>query len=202
MGAMKTNNNNLRYSEVERETSETKVKCMLVLDGEGKSDINTGIGFFDHMLKSFTIHSGFDLGMICKGDIEVDTHHTIEDVGIVLGQAFGRAVGDKSGIKRYGFFTLPMDEALATCAVDISGRAYTVFDCDFRSEKMGDMDTQMVVEFFRAFANNAMVTLHLNLEYGENDHHKCEALFKAFAHALKEAVMTTDREVLSSKGSL
>lgn len=192
----------MRYSEVERETKETQVKCILVLDGSGKTDVDTGIGFFDHMLNSFAVHSGFDLGMICKGDTEVDNHHTIEDVGIVLGLAFSKAMEEKAGIKRYGYFMLPMDEALATCAVDISGRSYLVFDCDFKGEKMGEMETQMVMEFFRAFAFNAGITLHLNLEYGENDHHKCEALFKAFAHALKDAVKIEGDEVLSSKGSL
>lgn len=192
----------MRYAEIERETKETKIKCMMVLEGEGKTDVNTGIGFFDHMLKAFAVHSGFDLGMICKGDTEVDGHHTIEDVGIVLGRTFAKALGDKKGIARYGNFTLPMDESLATCSVDISGRSYLVFDCDFRAERIGDMETQMVVEFFRAFASNAMVTLHLNLHYGENDHHKCEAVFKAFAHALKEAVSIEGDGVLSSKGSL
>lgn len=192
----------MRYSQIERETKETKIKCMLVLDGTGKTDISTGIGFFDHMLKSFALHSGFDLGLICKGDIEVDCHHTIEDVGIVLGQAFSRAISDKTGIKRYGYFMLPMDEALATCAVDVGGRSYMVFDCDFKNPSIGDMDTQMIVEFFKAFASNAMVTLHLNLEYGENDHHKCEALFKVFAHALKEAVRIEGKQILSAKGSI
>lgn len=196
------NEDNLRYGEIERETKETKVKCMLILEGKGKTDISTGIGFFDHMLEAFAVHSGFDLGMICKGDTHVDGHHTIEDIGIVLGQAFAQATEDKAGIKRYGSFMLPMDESLATCAVDIGGRAFLVFDCDFRAEKIGDMETQMVEEFFRAFAMNAMVTLHLNLEYGQNDHHKCEALFKAFAHALKEAVKVEGDEVLSSKGSI
>lgn len=192
----------MRYAELERETNETKIKCMIVLDGQGKTDINTGIGFFDHMLKAFAVHSGFDLGMICKGDTEVDNHHTIEDTGIVLGTAFAQALGDKEGIARYGNFTIPMDEALASCSVDVSGREYLIFDCNFRAERIGDMETQMVLEFFRAFASNAMVTLHLNLQYGENDHHKCEAVFKAFAHALKEAVTVEGEGVLSSKGSL
>ncbi len=192
----------MRYAELERETNETKIKCMVVLDGQGKTDINTGIGFFDHMLKAFAVHSGFDLGMICKGDTYVDNHHTIEDVGIVLGQAFAKAIGDKAGIARYGNFSIPMDESLASCSVDVSGRSYLIYDCDFRAERIGDMETQMVVEFFRAFTSNAMVTLHLNLMYGENDHHKCEAVFKAFAHALKEAVRVEGAEVLSSKGSL
>ena len=192
----------MRYAQLERQTKETKIKCMINLDGRGNSDIDTGIGYFDHMLESFTVHSGFDLGLVCKGDIEVDNHHTIEDVGIVLGRAFARAVGDKNGIARYGNFMIPMDESLATCVVDISGREYLVFDCDFRAEKIGDMDTQMVVEFFRAFTSNAMITLHLNAVYGENDHHKCEALFKAFAHALRTATGLTGGNVLSSKGTL
>ena len=192
----------MRYSEIERETKETKVKCMLIIDGKGKTDISTGIGFFDHMLEAFSVHSGYDLGMICRGDTSVDSHHTIEDVGIVMGKAFAKAIGSKSGIKRYGSFTLPMDESLANCSVDVGGRAYLVFDCDFEAEKIGDMETQMVVEFFKAFTSNAMITLHLNLQYGENDHHKCEALFKAFAHALKEATTIEGKGILSSKGSL
>jgi len=175
---------------------------MINLDGRGNTDIDTGIGYFDHMLNSFAVHSGFDLGMICRGDLEVDNHHTIEDAGIVLGRAFAKAVGDKAGIARYGNFMLPMDESLATCVVDISGREHLVFDCDFHADKIGDMDTQMVSEFFKAFVSNAMVTLHLDLMYGENDHHKCEALFKAFAHALKAAVSISGGEVLSSKGTL
>jgi imidazoleglycerol-phosphate dehydratase len=138
----------------------------------------------------------------CKGDLNVDGHHTVEDVGIALGQAFAEATGDKAGIARYGSFTLPMDEALAVCAIDIGGRAYLVFDADFRAERIGELDTQLIGEFFRAFAVNAAVTLHLNVPYGENDHHKCEALFKAFAHALKAAVRIEGNEILSSKGSL
>jgi imidazoleglycerol-phosphate dehydratase len=192
----------MRYSEIERVTKETQIKGMLNLDGQGRTDISTDIGFFDHMLTAFAVHSGFDLGLICRGDTDVDSHHTIEDVGIVLGQAFAKALGDKKGIARYGFFMLPMDEALATCAVDISGRDQLVFNCDFRGELLGQMDSQMVAEFFKAFASNAMVTIHLNLDYGDNDHHKCEALFKAFAHALKAAVKIEGNTVLSSKGRL
>ena len=192
----------MRYAQLERATKETKTKCLVILDGRGQTDVDTGIGYFDHMLKSFALHSGFDLGMICKGDLNVDDHHTIEDVGIILGQAFAKAIGDKIGIARYGYYMMPMDETLATCAVDIGGREYLIFDCDFRSDKLGDMDTQMVHEFFKAFTSNAMITLHLNLVYGENDHHKCEAVFKAFAHAMKEAVRLQSGEILSSKGSL
>jgi imidazoleglycerol-phosphate dehydratase len=192
----------MRKGNVARTTNETNIVVELNLDGSGKSDIDTGIGFFDHMLTAFAVHSGFDLNISCKGDLNVDGHHTVEDVGIALGQAFAEAISDKAGIARYGNFTLPMDEALAVCALDIGGRAYLVFDAGFRAERIGALETQLIGEFFRAFAVNAAVTLHLNVQYGENDHHKCEALFKAFAHALKAAVRIEGKEILSSKGSL
>jgi imidazoleglycerol-phosphate dehydratase len=192
----------MRKGNVARKTNETDIVAGLNLDGSGKPDIDTGIGFFDHMLTAFAVHSGFDVNISCKGDLNVDGHHTVEDVGIALGQAFAEAISDKAGIARYGNFTLPMDEALAVCALDIGGRAYLVFDAGFRAERIGDLETQLIGEFFRAFAVNAAVTLHLNVQYGENDHHKCEALFKAFAHALKAAVRIEGKEILSSKGSL
>lgn len=193
----------MRKSEINRKTKETDIKISLSLDGTGKNQIKTGIGFFDHMLTAFSVHSGFDLSVGCQGDLEVDCHHTIEDIGIVLGSAFAEAVNDKSGIARYGNFTIPMDEALASCNLDISGRPFLVFNGQFQGFRMGDMDTQMVEEFFRAFAMNSKITLHLNVIYGANDHHICEALFKAFAHALKEAVKKTEaNQVLSSKGVL
>jgi imidazoleglycerol-phosphate dehydratase len=191
-----------RIANINRLTKETDIDLTLVLDGSGKAEINTGIGFFDHMLTAFAAHSGFDVDISCKGDLQVDSHHTIEDVGIVLGQAFDKALGGKEGIKRYGNFTIPMDEALAACSVDISGRSYLVFNGDFSADSMGGMDTQMIKEFFRAFASNAGLTLHVNLFYGENDHHKCEAIFKAFAHALKEAVKVEGGRILSTKGVL
>jgi len=190
----------MRTSTKERVTKETDIKITLGLDGSGNADIDTGIGFFDHMLTALAVHGRFDLDVKCAGDLGVDAHHSVEDVGIVLGQAFKEAVGDKAGIARYGCFTLPMDEALATCALDIGGRAYAVFDAPFASDRIGGLDTQMVAEFFRAFANNAQITLHLSVLYGENDHHKAEALFKAFAHALRIAVADGGAGLLTTKG--
>ncbi len=192
----------MREGYIKRETKETNVELALNLDGSGKNQISTGIGFLDHMLTAFAVHSGFDLTLSCKGDLAVDCHHSVEDIGIVLGKAFANAVSDKKGIARYGNFAIPMDEALASCTVDVSGRPYLVFNAEFGDYRMGDMDTAMVEEFFRAFAMNALVTLHISLLYGKNDHHKAEAIFKAFAHALKAAVKIEGSEVLSSKGSL
>ena len=192
----------MREGYVKRETKETKIELTLNLDGTGKNQINTGVGFFDHMLTAFAVHSGFDLNLNCKGDLVVDCHHTIEDIGIALGTAFADTLSDKAGIARYGNFTIPMDEALASCCADISGRPYLVFNAEFGDYRLGDMDSEMVEEFFYAFAMNAKVTLHINLFYGKNDHHKAEAIFKAFAHALKMAVKIEGSEVLSSKGSL
>ncbi len=192
----------MREAYVKRETRETEIELTLTIDGQGKNQINTGIGFFDHMLTAFALHSGFDLSLSCRGDLGVDCHHSVEDIGIVLGKAFADTLSDKAGIARYGNFTIPMDEALASCCVDISGRPYLVFHAEFGDYRLGDMDSAMVEEFFRAFVMNAMVTLHINLLYGKNDHHKAEAIFKAFAHALKMAVKIQGSEVLSSKGSL
>lgn len=192
----------MREGSVKRETRETKIELTLNINGQGKNQINTGIGFFDHMLTAFSVHSGFDLALNCKGDLGVDCHHSVEDIGIAFGKAFADTVSDKTGIARYGNFTIPMDEALASCYVDISGRPYLVFHAEFGDYRLGDMDSVMVEEFFRAFAMNAMVTLHINLLYGKNDHHKAEAIFKSFAHALKMAVKIEGSEVLSSKGSL
>ena len=154
------------------------------------------------MLTAFAVHAGFDLTVQATGDLEVDCHHTVEDVGIVLGQAFALALSDKSGIARYGSFTVPMDESLAFCSLDISGRPYLVFDCPFAYQQIGTMDTAMVEEFFRAFAFHAGITLHIKLWYGANDHHKCEAVFKSVAHALRLAVKSTDSGLLSTKGVL
>lgn len=192
----------MREGYVKRETKETKIELTLNVDGQGKNQINSGIGFFDHMLTAFAVHSGFDLTLACRGDIGVDCHHSVEDIGIALGKAFADTLSDKAGIARFGNFTIPMDEALASCSVDISGRPYLVFKAEFGDYRLGDMDSAMVEEFFRAFAMNAMLTLHINLLYGKNDHHKAEAIFKAFAHALKMAVKIEGSEVLSSKGSL
>ena len=192
----------MRNSNKERTTKETSISIALELDGSGKADIDSGVGFFDHMLTAFAVHGRFDLAVKCDGDFVVDAHHSVEDVGIVLGQAFAEALGDKTGIARYGSFTLPMDEALASCHIDIGGRAYTVFDARFSADLIGELDTQMIPEFFRAFASNAKITLHLSAHYGENDHHKAEALFKAFAHALRIAVSKDGAELLTTKGVL
>jgi imidazoleglycerol-phosphate dehydratase len=189
-------------SKVERRTKETDISVELNIYGGGTADVDTGIGFFNHMLTALAVHAGWALTLKAGGDLEVDGHHTVEDVGIALGQAFGEALGDKSGISRYGCFTLPMDESLAEVSLDLAGRAYLVFDADFRSDALGELDPQLIVEFFRAFAFNAGITLHARVVYGVNDHHKAEALFKALAHALKNATAKTGDGVLSSKGVL
>jgi imidazoleglycerol-phosphate dehydratase len=191
----------MRHSEIKRSTAETDIRVRFSPDGGGKPAVSTGIGFFDHMLTAFAVHGGFDLAIECEGDLHVDGHHTVEDVGIALGLAFARAVA-REGIARYGNFTAPMDEALAACSVDICGRGVSVFRGAFESPAIGGLDTQLVKEFFRAFASNAQVTLHINIYYGENDHHKCEAVFKAFAHAVREAVRPAGGGALSTKGSL
>lgn len=193
-----------RVARVERKTGETEIECTLKLDGKGDSSIDTGVGFFDHMLKSFARHGLFDLELSCKGDIYVDCHHTVEDVGIVLGQAIREALGDKKSIRRYGDIILPMDEALIMCAIDLSGRPYLVFDGKFSSERVGYLDTQMVREFFYAVSYSAGMNLHIRQLSGENDHHIIEGMFKAFAKALDEATMKDSRikTVLSTKGTL
>ena len=193
-----------RIAEVVRNTKETKIRIRLDLDGTGKAQIRTGIGFFDHMLNGFARHGLFDLEVEVDGDLEVDCHHTIEDTGIVLGQAIRQAVGDKAGMKRFGYFILPMDDALALCAVDLGGRAYFSFDGEFQTERVGDFETQLVTEFFYALTSNAQMNLHIRLLAGQNDHHKIEAIFKAFGKALDQAVSMDERisGVLSTKGSL
>ena len=191
----------MRTSEQMRSTKETRVTVRLALDG-GDVAIDTGIGFFDHMLQAFAVHGGFGLEVAVKGDLEVDCHHTIEDTGIVLGRAFCEALGDKSGIARYGSFLIPMDETLASAAVDVSGRPFLVFNATFPEERVGGFDTCMCGEFFRAFAMNAGITLHLNVPYGGNSHHQIEALFKAAAHALSQAVAEIGKGTLSTKGTL
>ena len=190
----------MRIGEAARQTKETEITVRLDLDG-GQTSVHTGIGFFDHMLTALSVHGGLGLSVECRGDLEVDSHHTVEDTGIVIGMALREVLGDRSGIARYGSARIPMDEALACCDIDISGRPYLVFHCDFRGERIGEMDTQMVPEFFRALAFHAGITLHLNLSYGENDHHKAEALFKAFAHALRAAAAPS-KGLLSTKGIL
>jgi imidazoleglycerol-phosphate dehydratase len=189
-------------SKIERGTKETDISVALDVYGGGAVDVDTGVGFFDHMLTALAVHAGWDLTLRAKGDLEVDGHHTVEDVGIVLGQALKEALADKSGIARYGHFTLPMDEALAAASLDLSGRAYLVFEADFRPEPIGGLDPQLIAEFLRAFAFNAEMTLHARVIYGVNDHHTAEALFKAVAHALRDATARTDGGVLSSKGVL
>lgn len=191
-----------RIAEIERYTSETSIEIQLNLDGSGITQIDTGIGFFDHMLDGFARHGLFDLSVKCDGDLQVDDHHTIEDTGIVLGQSIARAVGDKKGIARYGSRILPMDEALVLCALDLCGRPYFSFDGQFRGEKMGGMSTQMVREFFYAVSYGAMMNLHLKVLTPGNDHHMCEAMFKAFGKALDMATQFDPRitDVLSTKG--
>ncbi|MBR1384848.1 MAG: imidazoleglycerol-phosphate dehydratase HisB [Ruminococcus sp.] len=193
----------MRTSEITRKTKETDIELKLDLDGSGKVNIDTGIGFFNHMLTAFAVHSGIDLSVTCRGDLEVDGHHSVEDIGIVLGKAVSEALGDKAGILRYGSFYIPMDEALAFCSMDISGRPFLVFNADFHDERIGEFDTCLCEEFFRAFAFNAGITLHIREEYGKNDHHICEAIFKAVAHAFKAAItQNSDGSVLSTKGVL
>lgn len=193
-----------RTSVVSRNTKETEIQISLNLDGSGKADIQTGIGFFDHMLNGFARHGFFDLTVKVKGDLEVDTHHTIEDTGIVLGQAIKQAVGDKKGIVRYGSQILPMDESLVLCALDLCGRPYLVYDLDLDREKVGDLETEMVREFFYAVSYAAEMNLHIRQMAGMNNHHIIEAAFKAFAKALDSAVAAEPRltGVLSTKGSL
>lgn len=192
----------MRRGFVERNTLETKVKVKINLDGSGKAEIDTGIGFLDHMLTLFTFHSKFDLTVKCRGDLQVDDHHSIEDLGICLGQSFKDALGEKIGIRRYSTVYIPMDESLAYTSLDISNRPYLVFNVNFKSEKIGNMSTQMFKEFFRAFVNESRITLHINLIYGQNDHHKIEAVFKSFARALKEGSEVVSEDISSSKGVL
>lgn len=192
----------MRISEIKRKTKETDIFVRVDLDGSGKVDINSGIGFFDHMLTAFGVHSGIDLTVKCDGDLYVDGHHSVEDIGICLGKAFGEALGDKGGIARYGSAYVPMDEALAFCSLDISGRPFLVFDAEFHDDRIGQFDTCLSEEFFRAFAFNSGITLHIREEYGKNDHHITEAIFKAVAHALKDAMTETGKGVLSTKGVL
>ena len=193
-----------RSTTQKRTTKETAISMKLELDGTGKSTVETGIGFFNHMLEGFAKHGFFDLEVQIRGDLQVDGHHTVEDAGIVLGTAIREALGDKAGIKRYGSCILPMDDALALCAIDLCGRPYFVFDCDFTVEKVGYLDTELVREFFYAVSYSAGMNLHIKMLSGINKHHMIEAMFKAFARALDEATSFDDRihGVLSTKGSL
>lgn len=193
-----------RISAIQRKTKETDISVSINLDGTGKSNISTGIGFFDHMLEGFAKHGFFDLDCKVVGDLHVDGHHTVEDAGIVLGQAIKEAVGDKKGIRRYGYFILPMDESLALCAVDLCGRPYLQFDCNFTTEKVGDLETELIREFFYAISYSAGMNLHIKMLTEGNNHHMIEAMFKAFAKALDTATSYDERvtDVLSTKGSL
>ena len=194
----------IRSATITRKTKETDISLRLVIDGTGKTNINTGIGFFDHMLNSFAKHGLFDLDLSVKGDLIVDCHHTIEDVGIVLGEAIKGAIGNKQSIRRYGDIILPMDESLILCAIDLSGRPYLVFDGSFSCERVGYFDTQMVQEFFYAVSYSAGMNLHIKQLSGSNDHHIIEGMFKAFSKALDEATTIDPRitSVLSTKGTL
>jgi imidazoleglycerol-phosphate dehydratase len=195
----------MRRAKVSRSTSETRIEVEIGLDGTGQAEIETGVGFLDHMLELFARHGLFDLTVKAKGDIHIDDHHTVEDVGIAIGEAFVRALGDKKGLTRYGSVDLPMDEALARVAVDISGRPFLVFAVVFKSAKIGSFDCELVREWFQAFAVNARITLHAEVPHGDNGHHIAEALFKGLARALRKAVAIDPREagrVPSTKGAL
>ncbi|MGM8365407.1 imidazoleglycerol-phosphate dehydratase HisB [Virgibacillus sp. W0181] len=194
----------MREHQIARETAETAIKLDLLIDGEGKANIKTGVGFFDHMLVLLAGHGLFDLTVQCDGDLVVDQHHTVEDVGIALGQAFSESIGSKEGINRYATVTVPMDEALSTVSVDISGRPYLVYHVEGLKNKAGSFDTELVEEFFQAFASHAKITLHINLAYGRNTHHMIESIFKAFGRALDTASSINPRVkgVPSTKGVL
>ncbi len=193
-----------RMADIKRKTNETDIDMHFVIDGRGTSNIQTGIGFFDHMLNSFSRHGLFDMDLKVQGDLYVDSHHTIEDTGIVLGQAIKEAVGDKKSIRRYGSILLPMDETLILCAIDLSGRPYLVFDADFTTPQVGYFDTEMVKEFFYAVSYSAGMNLHIKLIHGNNNHHIIEGIFKAFAKTLDEATRTDSRitDQMTTKGSL
>ena len=177
----------MRRAKLKRKTNETDIKIELALDGTGQNNIKTEIGFLTHMLESFSKHSAFDIKLELKGDIEVDQHHSVEDCGIALGEAIRKALGDKKGINRAGYFVYPMDESLAVIAVDLSGRPYLVFDAKFKKEKIGDLDSDLIEDFFQGFAAGCMANIHVKMPYGRSDHHKTEAIFKAFAKAMKMA---------------
>lgn len=193
-----------REAAIKRKTNETNISLDIVIDGSGKSEINTGIGFLDHMLALFSRHGFLDLKVKAEGDLNVDAHHTVEDIGIVLGQALKEALGEKKSIKRYGTSYVPMDETLARVVLDLSGRPFLVLNAHFTTDKVGEMDTELVEEFFRAVAFNAGINLHIDVLYGSNNHHMIEAVFKAFGRALDEAVKVDERiqGVMSTKGTL
>lgn len=192
----------MRHSEVSRETAETAVKLSLELDGSGRSEIDTGVGFLDHMLTLLALHGGFDLAVSCKGDLNVDAHHSVEDIGLCFGAALAQALGKKRGINRYGSILLPMDEALILCAVDLSGRPCLRYTANIPSQKVGEFDTELAREFFQAVANTALMSLHIRQLDGENSHHIIEGMFKAFGRALRQAVAVTGGALPSTKGVL
>ncbi|MCI9049357.1 MAG: imidazoleglycerol-phosphate dehydratase HisB [Coprobacillus sp.] len=195
----------MRISSIERNTKETKIKMTLNLDGSGKANIQTGIGFMDHMLELFAFHGSFDLNIVCQGDIQVDSHHTVEDLGIVLGMCINEALGDKKGITRYGQMSIPMDEAMVTTTLDLSGRPYLVYNAVLPMPILGQYETEMTKEFFKAVSDQSLMTLHVYENYGENTHHIIEAMFKSFARALKQAVFIDEMnkdKIISSKGVL
>ena len=194
----------MRNHKISRDTNETKIKLDFAIDGTGEGNIATGVGFFDHMLTLMTKHGLFNLDVSCDGDLEVDQHHTVEDIGIALGQAFNEALGTKERITRYATVTVPMDESLATVSLDVSGRSFLVYNVEGLKDKVGNFDTELVEEFFLAFTNNAKINLHINLVYGKNSHHIIEAIFKAFGRALDEATLINPRVkgIPSTKGVL
>ncbi len=195
----------MRTATIERKTTETRVTCTVNLDGEGRFDVKTGVGFFDHMMEQLSRHSLIDITLMADGDLHIDDHHTVEDSGIALGQAVAKALGDRKGIRRYGSCDLAMDETLSRCAIDVSGRAFLVFKANFPRDKIGTFDTELVREWFQAFAMNAGITLHLENAYGENAHHIAEASFKALARSLRDAIEIDPRQkdrIPSTKGSL
>lgn len=194
----------MRKANLKRKTKETDIAVTVILDGTGKSSVSTGIGFLDHMLDLFAKHGLFDLTVKCKGDLHVDDHHTTEDVGIAMAKAFTQALGEKKGIARYGTAYVPMDEALARCVLDLSGRSALVFKAEFNRKKVGDLSTEMIEHFFQSFAENLKANIHIEVLYGKNTHHKIEAIFKAFARAMRQACEMDPRVkgVLSTKGKL
>ena len=195
----------MRTATIERKTTETRVTCTVNLDGEGRFDVKTGVGFFDHMMEQLSRHSLIDIALKVDGDLHIDDHHTVEDSGIALGQAVAKALGERKGIRRYGSCDLAMDETLSRCAIDVSGRAFLVFKANFPRDKIGTFDTELVREWFQAFAMNAGITLHLENAYGENAHHIAEASFKALARSLRDAIEIDPRQkdrIPSTKGSL
>ena len=192
----------MRKAAKTRNTKETQIEMELNLDGTGQRSIDSGIGFFNHMLELFSFHSGFDLIVNAKGDLFVDDHHTVEDCGILLGSLVGEALQDKKGISRYGSFTIPMDETLCNVTIDFSGRPYLVYNCDLKREKIGEYSCEMTEEFLRALSNTAKMNIHVNVYYGNNDHHKVEAVFKALGRAMKQGTEIVSEEIPSSKGIL